>query len=200
MSESDDFPKRTQDGIFDLKDTTPPQNHSGRVTIFAMALARAFGLSHEQIAVIARGAYLHDIGKMAIPDKILLKPGPLSPEEIIEMREHPYRGYKLISDGPFLAEPAEIVYSHHEFFDGSGYPRRLRGSEIPFGARLVAVANTLDAITSDRPYSKARSFVEARQEIERWSGRQFDPQIVELFLSMPENIWENLRNDLRKEV
>jgi putative nucleotidyltransferase with HDIG domain len=196
VSESDDFAKRTQDGTFDLKDATPPQNHSGRVTIFTIMLARALGLPKEQIDVIARGAYLHDIGKMAIPVDIWRKPSKLDADEIKVMREHCYHGYKLISDGPFLVEPAEIVYSHHEFFDGTGYPRRLRGSEIPLGARLVAVANTLDAITSDRPYSKARSFAEAREEIERWSGRQFDPQIVELFLAMPENIWQNLRKDL----
>ena len=199
--ESDDLAKPTQNGTFDIKDAAPPQNHSGRVTIFTIALARALGLPREQIAVIARGAYLHDIGKMAIPDKILLKPGPLSPEEIIEMREHAYRGYKLISDSPFLAEPAEIVYSHHERYDGSGYPRGLRGTEIPLGARLVAIANTLDVITSDQPYRRAQTFAAARVEIQLWSGRQFDPQIVELFLAMPENIWENLRKDhLRKEV
>jgi cyclic di-GMP phosphodiesterase len=114
--------------------------------------------------------------------------------------KHPYRGYKMICDSPFLAEPAQIVYSHHENHDGSGYPRRLRGSEIPLGARLVAIANTLDVITSDQPYRPAQTFEAARREIQIWSGRQFDPQIVELFLSMPENIWENLRKDLGKEV
>jgi putative nucleotidyltransferase with HDIG domain len=199
--ESEDLAQLTRDGdTFDLNDAKPPQNHSGRVTIFSIALARAFGLSHEQSSVIGRGAYLHDIGKVALPAHIWLKPGELTEEEKLIAREHAYHGYKMISDSPFLAEPAEIVYSHHERHDGSGYPRRLRGSQIPLGARLVAIANTLDVITSDQPYRKARSFAEAREEIERWSGRQFDPQIVELFLSMPHNIWEDLRNNLGKGV
>ena len=188
-------------GTFDFNDATPPQNHSGRVCVYAIALARALGLPQEQISVIARGAYLHDIGKMAVPAEIWFKPGKLDPDEVAEMREHPYRGYKMICDSPFLTEPAQIVYSHHENYDGSGYPRGLRGSEIPLGARLVAIANTLDVITSDQPYrGPAQTVEEARREIQLWSGRQFDPEIVQLFLSMPEDIWGNLRKDLGKTV
>jgi HD-GYP domain-containing protein (c-di-GMP phosphodiesterase class II) len=150
----------------------------------------------EQITVIARGAFLHDIGKMAIPDAILRKPGALTPDEITIMREHCYRGYQLLKRITFLAEASEIVYSHQERYDGTGYPRGLKGEEIPLGSRIFSVADTLDAITSDRPYRAAQTVGAARAEIERWSGRQFDPNVVKVFLSMPEHIWI----DLRKEI
>ena len=137
---------------------------------------------------------------MAIPDKILLKPGKLDPDEIVEMREHPYRGYQMLKKIPFLTEASGIVYSHQEFFDGTGYPRGLKGDDIPLGARIFAVADTLDAITSDRPYRKARTITEARKEIEIWSGRQFDPEVVKTFLEMPENIWADLRKDIDQQT
>src|SRR5215831_18721667 len=175
-------------GALDLKDAET-EGHSRRVTVFTIALARAMGLQKEQIDVIARGAFLHDIGKMAIPDAILRKPGKLDADEITTMHEHCYHGYQILKNIPFLKEAAEIVYSHQEHFDGSGYPRQLRGKEIPLGARLFSVADTLDAITSNRPYRAAQSWEAARKEIKAWSGRQFDPDVVELFLSMPENIW-----------
>jgi HD-GYP domain-containing protein (c-di-GMP phosphodiesterase class II) len=114
------------------------------------------------------------------------------------MKEHCYRGYKIISRIPFLAEAAEIVYSHQEFYDGSGYPRGLKGEEIPLGARIFAIADTLDAMRSDRPYRKAQSIQAARKEIGAWAGRQFDPQIVKVFLEMPDNIWEDLRHDINE--
>jgi putative nucleotidyltransferase with HDIG domain len=183
----------------DLKDAET-EGHSKRVTAFTIAIARAMGLPREQIAMIARGAFLHDIGKMAIPDKILLKPGPLDADEVTEMREHCYRGFQMLKKIPFLTEAAEIVYSHQEFFDGTGYPRRLKGEEIPLGARIFAVADTLDAITSDRPYRAKRSVAEAREEIQRWSGRQFDPTVVKTFISMPENIWGDLRKDIDSQI
>lgn len=183
----------------DLKDAET-EGHSKRVTAYTIAIARAMGLPRDQIAVIARGAFLHDIGKMAIPDKILLKPGPLDPDEVTEMREHCYRGYQMLKKIPFLTEAAAIVYSHQEFFDGSGYPRKLKGEEIPLGARIFAVADTLDAITSDRPYRAKRSVAEARKEIEAWSGRQFDPEVVKAFLTMPENIWPDLRKDIDSQI
>ncbi|MGH9544158.1 MAG: HD domain-containing phosphohydrolase [Terriglobales bacterium] len=178
-----------------MKDTET-ERHSQRVTAFAIAMARAMGLSVDRIAVIARGAFLHDIGKMAVPDVILLKPGSLTPGETVLMRQHCSRGYEMLMNIPFVAEPAEIVISHHEHYDGSGYPRGLQGEEIPLGARLVAVANTLDAITSDRPYRPAQSLAAAMDEIRLWAGRQFDPEVVKLFLAMDRNIWV----DLRKEV
>jgi len=179
----------------DLKDAET-EGHSRRVTAYTIAIARKMGLPKEEVDVIARGAFLHDIGKMAIPDDILRKPGKLTVQEMDIMKEHCYRGYKIISRIPFLAEAAEIVYSHQEFFDGSGYPRGLKGEEIPLGARIFAIADTLDAMRSDRPYRKAQSIQAARKEIGAWAGRQFDPQIVKIFLEMPDNIWEDLRHDI----
>src|SRR5881396_390194 len=179
----------------DLKDAET-EGHSKRVTAFTIAIARAMGLSSDQIRVIARGAFLHDIGKMAIPDAILRKPGALDPDEISIMREHCYRGYQIVKKIPFLTEAAEIVYAHQEKFDGTGYPRGLKGNEIPLGARIFSIADTLDAMTTNRPYRAALPDSAARGEISRWSGRQFDPDIVKVFLSMPENIWPALREDI----
>lgn len=116
------------------------------------------------------------------------------------MREHCYRGYQMLKKIPFLSEASDIVYSHQERFDGTGYPRGLAGDEIPLGARIFAIADTLDAITSDRPYRPAQSLGAAREEIERWSGRQFDPEVVQVFLSMPQNIWEDLRKEIDSHI
>lgn len=179
----------------DLKDSET-EGHSKRVTAYTIALARAMGIKPAEIKIIARGAFLHDIGKMAIPDEILRKPGALTPEEQEIMREHTTRGYHILRKIPFLSESAEIVYSHQEHFDGSGYPKALQGAEIPVGARIFAVADTLDAITSDRPYRKARSFDVARQEILRCSGTQFDPAVVEVFLKIPNELWHELRSEI----
>ena len=176
------------------------EGHSKRVTAFTIAIARAMGLSKDQIAVIARGAFLHDIGKMAVPDAILRKPGKLTPDEILVMQEHCYHGYEILKKIPFLGEAAEIVYAHQERYDGTGYPRGLKGDQIPLGARMFSVADTLDAITSDRPYRPAQSLTAARIEIEKWSGRQFDPEIVKAFLSMDENIWPDLRKEVDGQV
>jgi HD-GYP domain-containing protein (c-di-GMP phosphodiesterase class II) len=151
------------------------------------------GLSAAQLKTIARGAFLHDIGKIAIPDAILLKPGKLTPEEMDAMREHCRLGYQIVAKIPFLADAAEIVYAHQESYDGSGYPRGLSGDDIPLGARIFAVADTLDAITSDRPYRKGRTFEEATTEIQRCEGTQFDPAIVRAFLSLPATTWEAIR-------
>ena len=183
----------------DLKDAET-EGHSKRVTAFTIAIAKTMGVSKDVISVIARGAFLHDIGKMAIPDAILRKPGALTPDEIAIMREHCYHGYRMLQKIPFLAEAAEIVYSHQERYDGTGYPRGLKGNEIPLGSRLFSVADTLDAITSDRPYRAAQSVTAAREEIKRWSGRQFDPEVVETFLSMPENIWGDLRKEINAQI
>jgi putative nucleotidyltransferase with HDIG domain len=176
----------------DLKDRET-EGHSRRVTAFTMAIARAMGLPNDEVATIARGAFLHDIGKMAIPDKILNKPGKLDPEEIEIMKEHCFKGYQIVKKIPFLAEACDIIYSHQERFDGTGYPRGLKGKEIPLGARIFSIADTLDAITSDRVYRRARSMAEARKEIQDWSGRQFDPEVVEIFQQMPDEIFHELR-------
>jgi putative nucleotidyltransferase with HDIG domain len=176
------------------------EGHSKRVTAFTIAIARAMGLSKEQISVIARGAFLHDIGKMAIPDAILRKPGKLTPEEILIMQEHCYHGYEILKKIPFLVEAAEIVYAHQERFDGTGYPRGLKGNQIPLGARMFSIADTLDAITSDRPYRPSQSLDVARHEIEVWRGRQFDPEIVDVFLAMDQKIWPDLRKEVNAQV
>ena len=179
----------------DLKDRET-EGHSRRVTLFTIAIAQAMGLPREQITVIARGAFLHDIGKMAIPDNILNKPGKLEPHEMEIMKEHAYHGYQIVKKIPFLEDVAEIVYSHQEWFNGEGYPRGLKGHEIPLGARIFSVADTFDAITSDRIYRRAQSLKAAREEISRWSGKQFDPEIVKVFLEMPDDIWDDLRREI----
>jgi putative nucleotidyltransferase with HDIG domain len=183
----------------DLKDAET-EGHSKRVTAFTIAIARAMGLSGERIRVIARGAFLHDIGKMAIPDAILRKPGALTPEETAIMREHCFRGYQMLRKIPFLAEASDIVYAHQEKYDGTGYPRGLREDEIPLGARIFSVADTLDAITSDRPYRGAQTVAAAREEVVRFSGRQFDPEVVRVFMQMPETIWEDLRKEINSQI
>jgi len=179
----------------DLKDSET-EGHSKRVTAYTIALARAMGISPAEIKVIARGAFLHDIGKMAIPDEILRKPGKLTPGEQELMREHCTRGYHMLRKIHFLSKAAEIVFCHQEHYDGSGYPSGTKGSDIPIGARIFAVADTLDAITSDRPYRKARTFDLAREEILRCSGTQFDPRVVETFLKIPNELWHELRTEI----
>jgi putative nucleotidyltransferase with HDIG domain len=182
----------------DLKDAET-EGHSKRVTAFTIALARGAGVPPHDIPVLARGAFLHDIGKMAIPDAILLKPSKLQVDEQKVMREHCARGYQMLRKIPFLQEAAEIVYSHQEHYDGSGYPRGLRGEQIPLGARIFAVADTLDAITSDRPYRKATTFAAARLEIKRCAGTQFDPKVVGVYLSLPDQLWEDLRAEITQQ-
>src|SRR6185437_15013250 len=179
----------------DLKDAET-EGHSRRVTAYTIALARAMDINGEQLRTVSRGAFLHDIGKMAIPDAILLKPGKLDAQEQAMMREHCVRGYQILKKIPFLQDAAQIVYSHQERFDGLGYPRGLKGDEIILGARIFSVADTLDAITSDRPYRKANSFEAARREILRCSGTQFDPEIVKVFVDLPLDLWENLQTEI----
>jgi putative nucleotidyltransferase with HDIG domain len=179
----------------DLKDAET-EGHSKRVTAYSIVLARAMKLEPAEVKIIARGAFLHDIGKMAIPDAILSKPGKLTAEEQAVMREHCVRGYTMLKKIPFLQQAAEIVFSHQEHFDGSGYCRGLKGEEIPLGARIFSISDALDAITSDRPYRRAKSFAEARAEIERCSGTQFDPAIVAVYRSLPDKLWTELRAEI----
>jgi HD-GYP domain-containing protein (c-di-GMP phosphodiesterase class II) len=147
------------------------------------------GWSDKQLGTLARGAYLHDIGKLGIPDAILLKPGPLTVQERKLMQQHVQIGFDLVKDIPFLSDAAEIVLTHHERCDGMGYPRGLKGEQILLSARIFAVADTLDAITSDRPYRRASSFEGARETIRQLSGSQFDPKAASVFLSIPEETW-----------
>jgi putative nucleotidyltransferase with HDIG domain len=182
----------------DLKDAET-QGHSRRVTAYTVEIAAAMGLPKDVVRTLSRGAFLHDIGKMAIPDAILRKPGRLTPEEAEMMKEHSYLGYRILKKIPFLHDVAEIVYAHQEHWDGNGYPRGLKGEEIPLGARIFSIADTLDAITSDRPYRKARTVEDARKEIVTWAGRQFDPEVVSVFLSIPAGVWEDLHRRIDAE-
>jgi HD-GYP domain-containing protein (c-di-GMP phosphodiesterase class II) len=156
------------------------------------------GWPDKPLLSLARGAYLHDIGKLGVHDSILLKPGPLNPEERKLMQQHVQIGFDLVKDIAFLADAAEIVLTHHERYDGGGYPRGLKGEEILPSARIFAVADTLDAITSDRPYQCASSFAAARERIRHLSGSQFDPRVVDVFLSIPETTWSSIASNQRK--
>jgi putative nucleotidyltransferase with HDIG domain len=194
LERSYDITLEAMGDALDLRDQET-EGHSRRVTAYTNTLAQAMGLDSDELRIIARGAFLHDIGKIATPDAILLKPGRLTAEEMAIMKQHCERGYEMVRKISFLREAAEIVYAHQEQFDGSGYPRGLRGEEIPLGARIFAIADTLDAMTSDRPYRRGTSFAEAREEIVRCAGTQFDPGIVEVFLSIPAEIWSKLRTE-----
>ena len=179
----------------DLRDTET-EGHSRRVTAYASLLACAMQLEPEDLRIVARGAFLHDIGKIATPDRILLKPDKLDEDEWRVMKDHCRRGYEIVSKIPFLRDASEIVYAHQEHFDGGGYPRGLSGDEIPLGARVFAVADALDAITSDRPYRGRKSFADAREEIRRCAGTQFDPHVVDAFLEIDSSRWEFLRTEV----
>lgn len=198
LERSYDFTLEALGSALDLKDAET-EGHSKRVTAFTLAIGQALGVDPEKRKTIARGAYLHDIGKMAVPDSILRKPGPLTHEERELMRQHCRRGYEIISRIEFLEEVAEIVLSHQEHYDGNGYPRGLKGEEIHLGARIFAVADALDAMTSDRPYRRAMSFEDARAEILRCRGTQFDPAVVDAFAALPETLWEELRNRIGED-
>jgi HD-GYP domain-containing protein (c-di-GMP phosphodiesterase class II) len=148
-----------------------------------------------QMRNIAMGAWLHDIGKLAIPDAILLKPGPLTDEERGVMQRHVQIGYDLVKGIPFLRNAAEIIFAHHERCDGSGYPRGLKNGETPVGARIFAVADTFDAMTSDRPYRRALPFETSREVIERGAGTQYDSQVATAFLGIPDENWRVIRRE-----
>jgi putative nucleotidyltransferase with HDIG domain len=197
LERSYDITLEAMGDALDLRDEET-EGHSKRVTAYTVALAQAMGLESDDLRIIARGAFLHDIGKIATPDSILLKPGKLSEDEMMIMKQHCERGYGIVRKIPFLRDAAEIVYAHQERFDGTGYPRGLRGEEIPLGARIFAIADSLDAMTSDRPYRKGASFAAAIEEIRRCAGKQFDPQIVEVFLGMPGTTWSELRMEIGK--
>lgn len=181
----------------DLRDSETA-GHSQRVCQYSLRIAQAMGLSGEMLTVIAQGGYLHDIGKLGIPDSVLLKPGPLSPEERNLMQQHVQIGFDLVKGIPFLSSAAEIILAHHERYDGGGYPRGLREDEIPLGARIFAIADTLDAITSDRPYRRASPFEVARETVGRESGTQFAPKVVSVFLSIPEETWPTIAREQRR--
>jgi response regulator RpfG family c-di-GMP phosphodiesterase len=186
---------KTANGHISLKNTEP-EGHPWRVTAYAIALARAMGLTRDKIILIARAAQLHDIGLATVPDAILHKSGPLDPDETVIFREHCQRAYEQLRKRSFPADAAELVYAHEERYDGTGYPRGLKGESIPLGARIIALAHGLDVMTSEPPFGQGLPVAEARQAVGRLSGTQLDPDLVRLFLEMPEETWGKPRGNL----
>ena len=158
--------------------------HTLRVSAITERLSRALGFGEQEIVHIRRGTLLHDIGKMGVPDSILLKPGPLTAEECVSMRRHPFYAYELLSPIAFLRPALDIPYCHHEKWDGSGYPRGLVGEQIPLSARLFAIIDVWDALRSDRPYRAAWPEERVRDHVKSLTGTHFDPNMVTAFLRM----------------
>ncbi|MFL5360179.1 MAG: HD domain-containing phosphohydrolase [Myxococcales bacterium] len=184
--------------VLDYRDTET-QWHSRRVARFTRRIAEQLGVTDERVLdTIERGSLLHDIGKIGVRDAVLLKPGPLDANEWTEMREHPHLGWALLQRIEFLREASDIVLQHQERYDGKGYPSGLKGEQIVLGARLFAVADTYDAITSDRPYRKAAPHDAAIAEIRRVAGTQLDPQAVDAFCSIPESEWLKIRAEVEQ--
>lgn len=174
--------------------------HSRRVVEYAVLIAKRIGIVEPELSWIRRGAILHDVGKIGVSDAILRKPGKLDLSEWAEMKRHPEMGFRMLEHIRFLAPALDIVHCHQERFDGTGYPRGLKGEEIPLGARIFAAVDTFDAMTSDRPYRAAMSIQEARDEIRRFSGSQFDPHVAEVFLSIDESVWRSIRDRVHSEA
>jgi putative nucleotidyltransferase with HDIG domain len=167
----------------DLRDSET-DGHSRRVTTMSLALARKLGMSGADLAHMRRGALLHDIGKMGIPDSVLLKPGPLTEEEWVVMRKHPVHAYDLLFPIAYLRPAIDIPYCHHEKWDGTGYPRGLAKTTIPLAARMFAVVDVWDALRSVRPYRAAWPIEKVRKHVQSLAGSHFDPQVVAAFLEL----------------
>lgn len=181
LKESHDFTLQALASLLDIREHDTGR-HSMRVRDLSLALGRVMKLAPKQIETLSYGALLHDIGKIAVPDSILLKPGPLTADEWRQMQEHPTTGYKILSANKYLREVSDLVYSHQERFDGSGYPRGLKGGEISLEARIFSVIDAYDAMRSDRPYRKAMAPEQALRELKAASGSSFDPAVVEAFM------------------
>ncbi|MDQ3667564.1 MAG: response regulator [Acidobacteriota bacterium] len=166
--------------------------HSERVVTYSLRLGREYGLPSEKLKALEFGSLLHDIGKIGVPDSILRKPGKLTEEEWVKMRQHPMHGQQILRGIEFLEGAARVVAQHHEKWDGSGYPLGLREDEVDVCARIFAVADAFDAITSDRVYRRGKSYQEAAQELDDWAGRQFDPKVVAAFHRVPPDDWDEL--------
>jgi response regulator RpfG family c-di-GMP phosphodiesterase len=178
----------------DLRDG-PTAGHSRRVLLYSVKIAEAIGGMEDQLKTLGMGAWLHDIGKLAIPDSILLKPGALNEQERQIMERHVELGYDLVKGIPFLADAAGIILAHHERHNGSGYPRGLRGKEIPMFARIFAVVDSFDAMTSDRPYRSALPVHTARSVVDAGRGELFDPETVDAFFAVGEDAWKLISAD-----
>jgi cyclic di-GMP phosphodiesterase len=166
--------------------------HSERVVSYSLRLGREYGLNSDEMKSLEFGSLLHDIGKIGVPDSILRKPGKLTEEEWVRMREHPQHGQQILRGIEFLQGASRVVAQHHEKWDGTGYPLGLRTEEIDICARIFAVADAFDAITSDRVYRRGKPYEAASQELDDWAGRQFDPKVVEVFHRVPKEDWEEL--------
>jgi len=172
------------------------EGHSQRVVRYSLEIGSLLGLERHDLEILGRGTLLHDIGKIGVPDAVLWKPGKLTDEEWVEMRNHVEYGYRMLRHIPFLRDAAMIMLHHHERFDGAGYPQSLKDHDIVIGARIFAIADTYDAMTTDRPYRKALSDQDAREEITRCNGSQFDPAIVEAFFNIAVDHWLQIKEDV----
>jgi putative nucleotidyltransferase with HDIG domain len=170
----------------DLRDKDT-EGHCRRVVEYSLLMGRNLKFTQEEMVRLSHGALLHDIGKIGVPDAILMKPGPLTDEEWAIMRTHPELGFQMVSDVRQLERAREIILNHHERFDGKGYPRGLRGDAIPLPARVFSIADSFDAMISDRPYRKGMGLKDARQEVRRCAGTQFDPVCVAAFDEIPDD-------------
>ncbi len=176
------------------------QGHSYRVVEYAILVAGKLGVGDPALSWVRRGAILHDVGKIGVPDAILRKPGKLTAEEWAEMRKHPEMGFRMLEHVAFFEPALDIVLSHQERWDGSGYPRGLAGEQIPLGARIFAVVDTFDAMTSNRPYRAALSIQDARDEIQRCRGTQFDPKVADAFLAIDHRLWQQIRDRVHSDI
>jgi putative nucleotidyltransferase with HDIG domain len=174
--------------------------HTQRVEEYAVIMARALGCDETEVSAIRRASVLHDIGKIGIEDEILRKQGRLEPEEELRMQRHPVIGVDMLKGIDFLDPVLALIRNHHERWDGNGYPDQLREDEIPLGARILAVADALDAMTSDRPYRAARTFEYAKTEILKGSATHFDPEVVTAFIKSQHAIEELLREAAEEEM
>jgi putative nucleotidyltransferase with HDIG domain len=174
--------------------------HSFRVRSYTNHLARLMGYPPALLPMLEHAALLHDIGKIAVADSILLKPGKLTEEEWTEMKKHPVAGEQILNHIPFLRPAAAIVRHHHERYDGAGYPDGLKGDLIPVGARMFALADCLDAMTSDRPYRPAPGLAAAHEQVQRYAGKQFDPRMAKIFLQVPDETWIDIRAEVGRRL
>jgi len=199
LQDSYDLTLDALSAALDLRDRET-EGHSRRVVEYTARLARQIGLDLRTIKDFRRGALIHDIGKIGVPDAVLHKPAALDAEERKIIEKHPQAGYDMLAGIPYLREEIKIVLAHQEKWDGTGYPFGLAGERIPLGARLFAIADTFDALTSDRVYRKGRPYEMARKIIEEEAGKQFDPMAVEAFLAVPGEEWAQIRGMVMEEV
>ncbi|MGH9343462.1 MAG: HD domain-containing phosphohydrolase [Terriglobia bacterium] len=196
ISRSHEATIETLGSLLDIRDSEMA-GHAHRVSLYTFELAKRMDLPRGRWKDLVLGAFLHDVGKIGIPSEILSKPDRLTKAEMAVMRTHVTIGYNIVKRIEHLQKTAEIVRSHHERFDGQGYPHGMKGEEIPLEARIFSVADTLDAMTSDRPYRRALPMERAYEEIRACAGRQFDPKVVQVFLSASPRVWEAIRENVQ---